>query len=289
MSKRVFLILLILGVLLVFGSTKAALGESTKYVDEFREITTQIKLLNLINGLELDREQMRFIIDKAEEAKQLKADFLASVNEDSPEATEVLQTLQELRDKLLRGENISDDLKEQVHRASGMVEEARMEYQNEITQLALEIKEILEPHQLYTLEHYVPCLIAPKPGAAGQAGGTEGIVRQLTRLREMPEAAFEDRKEKIAQRVIEHMKRHLPKGYMLDEEAEKEWLIAFAEEVRSLSEADFALKKTELAEELKSRHALPKLPIDVSVKIERFLLNPEIIPLLESKLASGTP
>ena len=288
MGMKHFLFSLIIAVVIVFGLSQSVLGRPLGDADELRKVTGEIRLLNLINGLELDKEQMEFIIQKAEEAKQLRADFSEKVSNDNPEVAKTLQPLQELRDTLLKGDNISGNLKAQVHKANQQMKEIQLEYHDKISQLAFEIKEILQPHQLYALENYVPCLIPPKQGAAGQANSSEAALKQLTRLREMPAPVFEERKDKIAQRIIEQIRRHLPRGYVIDEGAEKEWIISLLEEARSLSEADFAFKKTELVEKLKSRHALPKLPIDVSVKIERFLLNPEIIPLLNSKLAAGT-
>lgn len=50
---------------------------------------------------------------------------------------------------------------------------------------------------------------------------------------------------------------------------------------------EFELQKSNLVQQLKSRYTLPRLPVDVSVKIERFLLDPLIISLLEEMLAIG--
>ena len=283
-----FIFSLIIGLVIVFGLSQSVLGQPLEDTDALRKVTDEIRLLNLINGLELDKEQMEFIIQKAEEAKQLETDFLETISNGNPAVAQALPPLQELRDTLLKGENIPVDLKAQVHKANWQMKEIRLEYRDKTLQLAFEIKEILQPHQLCALENYVSCLIPPKQGAAGQASNSEAAVRQLTRLREIPDPVFEKRKGKIAQRILENIKSHLPTGYIMDQEAEKEWIISLLEEARSLSEADFAFKKTEMAEKLKSRHALPKLPIDVSVKIQRFLLKPEIIPLLKSKLAAGT-
>ena len=173
-----------------------------------------------------------------------------------------------------------------MHRANVKTKKIIMSYQEKISQLALDIKTVLKPHQLYTLENYVACLIPPKQGAAGQADNPEAGLKQLTALRVLPDPTFKKRKEEIAQRILEQMKEHLPKGYVIDVEEEKRWILSLLEVVRSLSDRDFALYKIQLARELRYRHALPKLPIDVSVKIERYLLNSAIIPLLSQKLKS---
>jgi hypothetical protein len=110
----------------------------------------------------------------------------------------------------------------------------------------------------------------------------------LSQIREIPSSTFEEHKETIAEQILEYMKIHLPRGYILDEDTEKEWVISLLEEARRLSDVDFAIGKTELVEELKSRYTFPQLPIDITLKIEKFLLNPNIVPLLESKLAVDT-
>ena len=84
--------------------------------------------------------------------------------------------------------------------------------------------------------------------------------------------------------MIERIRKSLPKGFIIEEEEEKERILSVLEEARNLSDIDFTLKKTELVQELKSKYSRPELPIDISVKIERLLLTSEIIPLLNEKL-----
>jgi len=285
--RKKYLLILVIGLMVVLGLSRSVLAQPSEDTEKLERVTGQIRLLNLINGLELDEAQIEFIIQKAEEAEQLKVDFLQEVNDDNPEIAHTLQTFQELRDNLLKGENISDDLKAQVFTAEGQRKRIMQQYYDGVALLAQEIKEMLESHQLHTLEHYVPCLIAPKPWAAGQADSSDAAVSKLTELREIPDSVFEENKEKIAELVLEHMRAYLPRGYVLDEEAEKEWIISLLEEARGLSEVDFAIEKAGLIEKLISRYTLPALPIDISIKIERFLLNPDIIPLLKTKLAAG--
>ena len=286
--KKYLLFSLIICLVLVFTLPQNVFGRATECTaDEIRKISTEIRLLNLINGLGLDNEQMKFIIQKARQAEQLRAELIETGN-GNQQAIEALQTFQELKDSLLKGENIPQDLKSQILKVERQIIETREAHDNSMSQLALEVKEILEPHQLYCLQTYKPCLIPPKEGAAGQADSSEVATRLLTRLRKAPQSVFEERKDKVAQQTVGHIKRHLPKGYILDEKAEEEWVVSVFEEARSMSEEDFAFKSADLADKFEARHALPKPPIDISVKVERFLLQPEIIPLLETKLATNS-
>ena len=274
-----------LGMVIFFSQN--TLAQPPNYDDEIKKVSQDIRLLNLINGLELDKAQMEFIIAKAEEATAVQTELVSGVNNGNPEFVQALTNLHELRTTLINGENIPQDLKKNAHHASQLTKAVTLEYRNRKSQLAVEIKGILEPHQLYCLENYKPCLIPPKEGAAGQENRLAAEQRQLTRIRQLPAPAFEKNRDRVVEAVFSYMKMRLPHGYIMDEEAEKEWLMSLFVEARSMSDVDFSLAKAELAEQLKSRHTLSKPPIDITVKIERFLLDPNIIPLLKSKLSAG--
>ena len=109
MTKKRLIFSLIIGLAIVFGLSKTVLGQPEEDIDTLRKVTEEIRLLNLINGLELDKEQMEFIIQKAEEAEQLKTEFSETISNDNPGVAKALQPLQELRDTLLKGENILQD------------------------------------------------------------------------------------------------------------------------------------------------------------------------------------
>ena len=157
-----------------------------------------------------------------------------------------------------------------------------------MARLALEVEGNLEGHQLYGLEHYVPCVIPPEGEARiGQAEDTHAGQALLQRIRDIPDTQFEARKQRIAQRILERVLARLPQSQALalDQEEEAEWMLCFLEQVRGLDEMTFAVRKEELVEEVKSRYASPEVPVGVSAKIERHLLDPRIIPLLEENLA----
>ena len=149
--KKYLVFGLVIGLVTAFSLPQGVLGRSPDYANEIAKISTEIRLLNLINGLELDEEQMKFVIQRAEKAQQLETEFLSKVDNGNPEVAEVLQTFQELKDTLLKGENIPKDLKPQIHVAEGHVKEAKEEYRDGVTQLAHEIKEILQPHQIHVV------------------------------------------------------------------------------------------------------------------------------------------
>jgi hypothetical protein len=188
----------------------------------------------------------------------------------------------------MRGEVIPSELRGEFFSVEGENHALQEEWEQEMARLALEVKGTLEDHQLYALEHYVPCVIPPKGEARiGQAEDAHAGQALLQRIRNISDAQFEVSKARIAHKVLERVLARLPKGQVLalDQEEETEWILCFLEKVRGLDEMTFAVEKEALVKEVKSRYASPEVPVDVSAKIERHLLDPRIIPLLEEKLA----
>ena len=204
------------------------------------ELQREVQLLNLLNGLELRASQMRFILEKAQEAE-------------------------EVRDELMD----------------------RDEYQAEMTRIAREVKVILEQHQIYALVHFVPCVIPPQDEARiGQTEAAAAAEEIMAHIRAMPDARFERSKEEITRRITEHLKTHLPGGSILviNEEEEIARILSILDEAKGLSDVEFELQKTDLAQQVLFAYELPEAAADTCLKIEKHLLDPRIIPLLEEKL-----
>jgi hypothetical protein len=262
-----------------------AASTQTEGLGEVAGLRRDIQLLNLINGLDLSAEQMQFILDKAREADATREQMKGRAEGNAAATSQVLS---ELRETLMRGEVISSELRGEFFSVEEENHALREEWEREMARLALEVEGNLEGHQLYALEHYVPCVIPPQGEARiGQAEDTHAGQALLQRIRDIPDDQFEARKKKIAQRVMERVLARLPKSQILalDQEEETEWILCFLEKVRGLDEITFAAEKEALVEEVRSRYASPEMPVDVSTKIERHLLDPRIIPLLEEKLA----
>ena len=292
MSRKVLTLIVLIGMFLLATSgcqtgTGPAFAASTKAegLGEVANLRRDVQLLNLINGLDLSAEQMQFILDRAREAEAVRAEIKSRAQGN---AVITSQVLSELRETLMRGEVISSELRDEFFSVERENHALKEEWEQEMTRLVLEVEGNLEGHQIYALEHYVPCVIPPEGETRiGQAEDTHAGQALLQRIRDIPADQFEARKQKIAQRVLERVLARLPKSQALalDQEEETEWILCFLEKVRGLEEMTFAAEKAELIEEVKSRYASPGVPVDVSVKIERHLLDPRIIPLLEEKLA----
>ena len=283
--KHILCLAFLMGALLLTSSGCASLPVAqAEGLADVGNLQREVQLLNLINGLELSADQMRFVLEKAQEAQAIRDELRDKANGNVEETVAVLS---ELRATLMQGENIADSSRERWFSIHGKNLELREEYEAEMTRIAQEVQAILEGHQIYALEHFVPCVIPPQGGARiGQAEDTTAAEGLLARIRAIPTARFESYKEEIARRIAERLKSHLPKGFELvvNEEEETARILSILEEARGLSDVEFELQKTDLVQQVKSAYELPQAPVDTCLKIERHLLDPSIIPLLEEKL-----
>jgi len=279
--KKWFLLLVVLLLPLASGC-QSVQPASAQASPEMVDLHRQVQLLNLINGLELTPEQMRFVLEKAQEAQETREELKGEAD-----AEEMNTVLEEMRDTLMEGQNLSPELRERFFAAKADNERLMEEYQEDAARLAQEVEGVLEDHQLYALERYVPCIIPPEGELrVGQAQGTGGGEAALERLRAIPDDRFERHKEEIARRVLERIREHLHGAVViLDEEAELERIAALIEEARALSDVDFELQKEALIEDLLAPYEATRPQSDLTATITRHLLDPAIIPLLEEKLA----
>ncbi|RLC63316.1 MAG: hypothetical protein DRI80_04225 [Chloroflexota bacterium] len=168
-----------------------ALPASAQAQSDAVDLHRQVQLLNLINGLELTPEQMHFVLEKAQEAQEIREGLKTEA--DTEELTAVLE---EMRETLIQGENLSQDLKERYWALHGDNKRLLATYEEDINSIALEVEGIPEPHQVYALEQYVPRIIPPEGELRiGQAQDTSGGEAALGRLRAIPDDRFERHKQ----------------------------------------------------------------------------------------------
>jgi hypothetical protein len=253
--------------------------------EEKVDLQRQIQLLNLINGLELTPEQMRFILEKAVAVRATREALKAEA-----EAAEFEAILQEIRDALMAGLHVSGELGDAFFAAQGANRQLVEGYRKEVLSLAKEIEEVLESHQVYALEQYAPCIIPPvgEPRIGQTRDGK--AVALLERLRAVPADRFELHQQGIACRIMKELERRF-RGRLLipHREAELDRILALVEEARSLSDIAFEVQKESLIEELLAPYEAAwssgrRPQADVTAVIGRHLLDPAIIPLLEQRL-----
>jgi len=274
---------LILLILLMIFSWSLLFAQEADH--RLEKVKAQIHILNLLNGLELDHQQMQMVLAAAKEAQEIRV----QAKEKIVQREEISEAYQDVLRVAKTGSlTVPEDIAHRFHRTHQEVDRIREGVQEKLTALALKIKENFKSHQVYVLEDYKPCIVPPiQKGRIGQAEDHDGFVRILERIRVMPPDVYRLRREGIAQKAIDKLRTKVPSAYIFDEETLKAELLRTLDEVRTMSDVDFIVKKEEMAKKLKAALHPEKPSMNMGVKIERFLLHPEIIPVLEERIKSG--
>ncbi len=248
----------------------------------FRQQRTELQTLNLLNNLYLTKAQRQLILERAKMARIMSRLY-------DIRSEELLQALNpqllKLKETLASSQDIPAELKEAVNKAKQEFETVKGNYEKQRLKLAADIKECLDGGQLYIIDTYKPCLIPPPgPGRIGQAEKNESAAKMLVKVRALSQDRYERRKKDLAGRIIGQVRKKMPAGFIIDEEKETARIIVFFDEARRMDKVSFNVHKEELAAAFKSSYVIPKLPLDITVKIDKFLLAESIIPLLKQRL-----
>lgn len=269
---------LVLGSLLLFGPVFSQ--EKLLTQDETEALRREIRVLNLVNGLELSLEQIELVREKAAQSQRLLQESRFYYNSRQPELNELLEEIKRLR---LEDKDVPPELAQRFHSLDAELKKERARIQEALQSLARDIEKSLNPHQVYALDTYVPCVIPPKgESRLGQAVDVKGISSRLARLRSVPDRVYERRKSQIVEKTLKEMK--LRAGPAFDEQTEEEveaGIGSFYDRVRDLSEIDFEVQKENLAKEFAALVKPKSHLLSLERKIEAFLLAPEVVPILD--------
>ena len=251
--------------------------------EKIHQLNRDIVLLNLVNGLFLTPEQMESIIDKIDSAEQARKSFWDELNRRDREVENVLK---DVRKVLFKGEEISDELKKRVHRMKEIQQELEDLTGKTLQRLESKVESILTPNQCIVIEEYRPCTIPPAQGKIGQSVETaaEGIAHQLTKIRDMSSNRFDTVKDMFIDFHIDKIKRHLGMDPQ-EETVIRRQLLSTFEEVRSMDDQEFLVRKGEIARSLMPEDTIPKDKRKNKLgKTGRFLLDPAMKDILQEKI-----
>jgi len=246
-------------------------------------IRSEIRALNLINGLDLTPEQMESILAAARETAAVQQALLASLERQDMQTEEVLE---EIRLELIQGREVPERTARKFHELSNVAKRERLRAVERIKAIALALEKDLGSHQLYALERYIPCIIPPKGELRiGQAENHEGLYRRLDQVRKIPSRAYARRRGQIIQRTLEGMKLQNPRALNMDERETATRLDRFYSRIRRMDQTEYELQKKGLAAEFKEIIKPDSPDTQMWRKIQAFLLVPEVIPMLEARTA----
>jgi len=283
MSKRIY----ILGFGLFFLASFFLLSQpKNQKFDRSEGLRREIRLVNLINGLELNSEQMELILTRARETEALRQELAAKLRLRHEDWERVLG---EIKSYCKRNKEVPPATAQRFRGLQTELKASRFHLVEKKREYAKEIERALEEHQLYQLHDFVPCLIPPKGELrVGQSQEQKGLIRGMERIRDFPDRFYERKRDQIVKRTLERMKLQAPPQLEVNEKDMEDHIHSILEKARSLEDVEFDIQKDELAEELISPLKPQALPNDLrlSRKIEAFLLSPRIIPLLEERLGN---
>lgn len=277
-------------------------SEWSQLREQVATLQDDISAINLLNALHLNREQMEQILQLAQEARQARE---ATIN--SPEIKESLRqataAYTPLRAEIQKGAPARGEIPARAaqieHHLRDLRDQANQQLSVHYQALEARLRQVLSPEQLKVAQDFNPCLIPPldlrDPVRAGQAMSSDGAIKQLRRLRQIPQERWQARKEEIIQRMVENYSQNRFRLSEAEQAAERSRLLNLMEKVRCLPEVDFEMNKEKLAEELIPKDRLKDLRAEAErrsphgrraqlSRVGRFLLTPRIIPILEERL-----
>jgi hypothetical protein len=294
MKKIIVLITVFIFIPATFARPPYPRSEEVMKIHELRQ---DISTINLLNGLNLSREQIKQVLSLARLAEEARQYAASQMKEILPEAQEAFSALKE---EIKKGSPAQGYLPKRAKLINSRLKDLHQDIQADMAdrmqQIEARLRQVLTAGQIHIVSEFKPCLIPPdelgEPARAGQADPSSKIIKKLRRLRELPDWAWENRKEFIVERVVERIAKHFR---LTDEEAEAEYarLLQLFERARALSEIDFEVEKLTLANQIKPRDRIEELQKEIEwrlpqhkkqPKLTRFLLSDRIIPILEDRL-----
>ena len=267
---KIFAILLVT----VLGCSVLSGGE----IERVKELTKEVKILNLLNGFELTKKQRITLKKYIREVEKKEGEFEHYLEEKA----DLFETgLEKSIEILASGNALPPSLRKDISSYNQEVKELHREMQEEIFAIAEQVEGILESQQIQQLKEYVPCLIPPAGKARiGQSDVSEGLIRHLERIRDLPEDVYATQREKIVEKAIEKRKSHMAVLAEFDEDKERERIGDLLDYARGLSDIDFSLNKKEIVAWFKGGEDKKERKNDVLLKIRSFLLDPIILKYL---------
>lgn len=269
-------------ILLLFTGIAQLLGDDKD--ERIHSLHRDIILLNLVNGLYLTPDQTHQLLNKIEEAEKARIAFKSGMKKIS---SELESTLDAVRVVLLEGTEIPDNLKKQVHQVQQKRHRLDDRQSEILCRLESEVEALLSPNQMEVIADYNPCIVPPAQGKIGQSveAAAEGIVRAMTRFRRLLPNQYEMAKEMF---IDFHMKKYNRViGFQNEQESDVYRLMVndILDKSYDLSDKEFMLEKASLAQSLIPEKIKTRKPKKNQLgRTGRFLLDPALIPLLESTL-----
>lgn len=279
MPKKIFIYSLIW----FFGAAGSYAAEKPEPLQHQKQMKEDIQIINLLNALDLNKEQMEFILHQAQAAKAARGEALNTISNNNAAINEAFSSIKrEVQDGkvAVQKESVS-----QFRSLNKQIEEATARADAEIESLAGAVERRLEQFQLLALDAYKPCVVPiMRQGRIGQADSAGGIAKVLVNVKSSSDARYDKIKFRLSDKILKKVKFYRVKEGDIDEAKAREMIFAAFAQVRAMDKVDFELKKDQIAKQLQDE-VMPKKEISRQQKIRKFLLSENIISILEERIA----
>ena len=267
---------------LVLGIASVSFSRDEALLELF-EKNEDIQIINLLNGLDLNTEQMRSILRKAEQVKTLEERSTDEIRLFSSRLNELTDNI---KGKVGEGKvKLDKELSGEFVRLEYEMKRIKRQTYEKIDKLALAVEAELEEFQLYALDNYIPCIVPViTNGRIGQSGSDERNIKLLERIRKIPAFRYNIKKVELIDNLLVRIKERIPPTIELDESEARIKISNIFDKVRAMEDVEFGINKDSLAEEFKESILPARKQFTRKVKIRKFLLSENIIPILKERL-----
>ena len=273
-------------------------------IKEVRALQADINLLNLVNGLNLTKEQVAGMLKEAQGVEEYLAPLDRTAREERALRAEEAEVLRAVRDRLLKEGAVPPTLEarwrvleQRRHRMEGKWK-LRPQALERIRSAAGRVERMLSGAQLQVLCEYQACLIPPKnlkdPVRVGQARSTGPGEARLEQVRALPDEVYGRLLPTIIEKLTAAAEHHAGAMDEAERKAYRKRVLETLKAARAMDDVEFALNKSDLAARLEPEDRaevlvdrLASMGIErygIQGRITRFLLVPRIIPILKKRL-----
>lgn len=293
--RRIFNIASLLAAILVFfvrpGYPQCLVPGKIKYAEEIKDkkmqvIEEEIKINNLLNNLELRKEQLESIIRQAEDIERVRKDAYVEFRRYSGEVH-----LWEMRIKRQVESGkifLDEDMSRGYFKTKEKLDRLFYRLNNRIKEAIKTVEGQMKDFQLEALDKYVPCIVPLFKD--NLIGGTNKAIRIgyiLRAARSIPAEKYKLAKDAVVSEKIGEIRDILcPSMELCDDNAAKEEVSKSIESARQMDDVEFKLYADKLGYELEQKIVREEPELSRQDRILRFLLSSQSTPILKKRLRS---
>lgn len=258
--------------------------------EELRSIESEIDYYNVLNKLELNKEQIRIVLKLAFKARNIILHEKEMVASKEKELLALYKQVLMIVKK--RPAVVPEDILQKIEIIKESIDKTKLKRADDLLVLVLDVKKALILYQLYALVGYIHkdynIILCERENLIGQSGCSEGLMKELDNAHFADKDRYSFERHEIVERIIYKLKTFSPPGYVpWKEDDVKLHLLKYLDEAHALSDGDFAVMKEGIAKKIQT---FPPYKIDMfndsnlTQKILHYLLNPDVIPILMSRI-----